>query len=92
LDKLIKHENITNFAIAQRLGWYGHIERMQDTRMVKAKHAWKPISKRPMGRPKIRWEDDFKKDIRRLKVPHWKTLVQETGRWKEVVGKVKTVH
>jgi len=36
LDILIKHENIINFAGAQRLGWYGHIERMQETRMVKA--------------------------------------------------------
>ena len=34
-DKLIKHKNIINFARAQRLGWYGHIERMQETRMVK---------------------------------------------------------
>ena len=79
LDKLIKHENIINFARAQSLGWCGHIERMQDTRMVKAIHAWKHISKRPMGRPKIRWEDDVKKDIQRLKVPNWKTLVQERG-------------
>jgi len=31
LDKLIKYENIINFARAQRLGWYGHVERMQDT-------------------------------------------------------------
>ena len=45
----------------QSLGWYGHIERMQETRMVKAIYAWKPISKRPMGRPKLRWEDDVKK-------------------------------
>jgi len=65
LDKLIKHENIINFARVQRLGWYGHIERMQDTRMVKAIHAWKPISKRPMGRPKICWEDEVKKKIYR---------------------------
>jgi len=76
LDKLIKHKNITNFARAQRLGWYRHIERMQETRMVKAIHPWKPISKRPTGRPKIRWEDGVKKDIQRLKVPNWKTLVQ----------------
>ena len=47
LDKLIKHENIINFARVKRLGWYGHIERMQDTRMVKAIQAWKPILKRP---------------------------------------------
>jgi len=57
LDKLIEHENVINFARAQRLGWCGHVERMKDTRMIKAIHAWKPISKRPMGRPKIRWED-----------------------------------
>jgi len=55
-------------------------------------HLWKPNSKRSMGRPEIRWEDDIKKDIQRLKVPNWKTFVQDRRRWKEVVGKVKTVH
>ena len=89
LDKLIKHKNIINFARVQKLGWYGYIERMQETRMVKAIHTWKPISKRPMGRPKTLWEDDVKKDIQRLKVPNWKTLVQDRRRWKEVVGKAK---
>jgi len=83
---------LINFAKAQRLGWYGHIERMQDTRMVKAIHAWKSILKRPKGRRNIRWQDDVKKDIQRLKVPNWKTLVQERGRWKEVVGKAKPLH
>jgi hypothetical protein len=34
---------------------------MQETRMVKTIHYWKPISNRPTGRPKIRWEDDVKK-------------------------------
>ena len=43
LDKLIKLENIINFARAQRLGWYGHVERIQDTRMVKAIHACNPF-------------------------------------------------
>jgi len=81
-----------NFARVQRLGWYGHIERMQETRMVKAIHAWKLISKRPMGRPKIRWEDDVKNDIQRLKLPKWNNLVQDRRRWKEVVGKAKTLH
>jgi len=90
-DKLIKHKNIY-FARAQRLGWYGHIERMQQTRLVKTVNSWKLISKRPMGRPKIRWEDHVKKDIQRLKVPNWKTLVQDRRRWKEVVEKAKTLH
>jgi len=64
LDKLIKHKNTINFARAQRLGLYGHTERTQETRMVKAIYYWKPISKRPTGRPKIRWEVDVKKIYR----------------------------
>jgi hypothetical protein len=67
----------------------GHIGRMQETRMVKAVHSWKPISRRPIGRPKIRWEDDVRKDIQKLNVPNWKTLVQDRRRWKELVEKAK---
>jgi hypothetical protein len=85
LDKIIKHKNVINFIRAQRLGWLGHVDRMQETRIVKAIYSWKPISRRPIGRPKIRWEDDVRKDIRKLKVPNWKTLVQDRRRWKELV-------
>ena len=83
---------IINFARAQRLGRYGHTERMQETRMDKAIHSWKPISKRPTGRPKTRWEDDVKKDIQKLKVPNWKTFDQDRTRWKEVVEKAITLN
>jgi hypothetical protein len=92
LDKIVKHKNIINFIRAKRLGWLGHIERMQETRMVKTIYSWKPISRRPIGRPKIRWEDDVRKDIQTLKVPNWKILVQDRRRWKELVEKAKTLH
>jgi hypothetical protein len=65
---------------------------MQETRMVKAIHSWKPMSKRPMERSKIHWEDDVRKDIQKLKVPNWKTLVQDRRRWKELVEKAKTLN
>jgi len=48
--------------------------------MVKAIYSWKPISRRPIGRPKTRWLDDVGKDMRKLKVPNWKTLAQDRGR------------
>jgi hypothetical protein len=85
LDEIIKHKNIINFIRAQRLSWFGHIERMQGTRMVKAIYSWKPISRRPIGRPKTRWVDDVIKDTQKLKVPNWKTLAQDRRRWKELV-------
>jgi hypothetical protein len=62
LHEIIKCKNIINFMRAQRLSWLGHIERMQGTRMVKAIYSWKPISRRPIGRPKTRWVDDVTKD------------------------------
>jgi transcription termination factor 2 len=92
LDKMIKQKNIIIFITAQRLGWLGHIERMQETRMVKAIYCWEPISRRSTGRPKPRWEDDVRKDIQKSKVPNWETLVQDRRRWKELVEKAKTLH
>ena len=35
LDKLIKHENIVNYIKAQRLSWFGHIQRMPEARATK---------------------------------------------------------
>jgi hypothetical protein len=74
LDEIMKRKKIINFIRAQRLSWFSHIERMKGTGMVKAIHSWKPISRRPIGRPKTRWMNDVRKDIQKFKVPNWKTL------------------
>ena len=60
LDKLIKHKNIINYIKAQRLSWFGHVQRFPDTRTVKKIFNWKPLTKRSQGRPKYRWEDNIK--------------------------------
>jgi len=53
-------------------------------------YSWTPISRRPTGRTKIHWEDDVRR-YTEVKVPNWKTLVQDR-RWKELVEKAKTLH
>jgi hypothetical protein len=63
LDKLIKHKNIINYLKAQRLSWFGHVQRMPDIRTVKMIFIWKPLTKRSQGRPKYRWEDNIIQDI-----------------------------
>jgi hypothetical protein len=35
--------------------------------------------------------DDVRKDIQKLKVPNWKTLAQDRGKWRELVEKAKTI-
>ena len=68
LDKLIKHKNIINYIKAQTLSWFGHVQRMLDTRTVKKIFNWKPLTKRSQGRPKYRWDDNIKQDICQLKI------------------------
>jgi hypothetical protein len=64
LDKLIRHKNIINYMKAQRLSWFGHLHRMPEERMVKKIYKRKPTLRRPLGRPKNRWEDDIRNDIK----------------------------
>jgi capsule polysaccharide modification protein KpsS len=54
LDKLIKHKNIINHIKAQRLSWFGHVQRMPDTRTVKKIFNWNPLTKRSQERLKYR--------------------------------------
>jgi hypothetical protein len=91
LDKLIKHKNIINYIKVQRLSWFGHVQRMPDTRTVKKIFNCKPLTKRSQGRPKYRWEDNIKQDICQMKVKNWMACVQDRGKWKEVVEKAKTI-
>ena len=36
-------------------------------------------------------KNDVIKDIQKIKVPNWKTLAQDTRRWKELVEKAKSL-
>ena len=71
LDELIKHRNIINYVEAQRLSWFGQINRMPETSIVKRIHKWKPFTGRRAGRPKSRWEDDVRDDLKKMKLMKW---------------------
>ena len=91
LDILIKQKNVVNYIKAQRLSWFGHVQRMSDTRTVKKIFNWKPLTKRSQGRPKYRWDDNTKQDICQMKIGNWTASVQDREKWKkEVVEKAKT--
>jgi len=50
LDKLMKHKNIVNYIKAQRLSWFGHVQRMPHARTVKKVFKWKLLTKRSQGK------------------------------------------
>jgi hypothetical protein len=76
----------------ERLSWLGHVERMIDDNNVKKIKRWKPMSKRPIGGPKTRWEDDVLGDIKSMKICDWKNVVQNRDRWKKVAEQARTLY
>ena len=90
LYKLIKHKNIVSHIKAQRLIWFGHVQRMSDIRTVKKIFKWNPVTKRSQGRPKYRREDSVKQNICQMRVKNWITCVQDRGKWKNVDEKAIT--
>ena len=89
LDELIKHRNIINYVKAQRLSSFGHTNRMPKTSIVKRLHKWKPFTGKPAGRPKSRWDDDVRNDLKKMKLVKWAEQVQDHSKWKGIVEKAK---
>jgi hypothetical protein len=51
---------------------------MPEERMAKKKvYKWKPLLRRLPGRPKNRWEDDIRNDMKKLKIKNWTNCIQD---------------
>ena len=65
--------------------------RMGDDRGVHRVLMGKPEGKRPLGRPRRRWEDNVKMDLREVGEGRgdWMELAQDRDRWRALVGTVR---
>jgi len=64
---------------------------MSETSIVRKIHKWEPYTSRAVGRPKSRWEDDVRNELRKLKLVKWAEQIQDRLKWKDIVEKAKTV-
>ena len=77
LEKAINNENILRYIKYKRLSWLGHVERMTNERVAKTIYKWKLYATRLKGRPRVRWEDDVRNNLRKMGVTNWKQRTQE---------------
>ena len=63
----------------------------EDNNIQKIKR-WKLMSKRPIGRPKTRWENDVLEDIRNMNVRNQKKMAQNRDSWKKAVEQARTLY
>jgi hypothetical protein len=63
---------------------------MREERKVYKVLEGKPEEKRPMGRPRRRWEDGIRMDLREIGLGgvDWIQLAQDRDRWRAVVSAV----
>jgi len=75
---------------SRRMRWAGHVARMEEGRGVYRVLEGKPEGKRPLGRPRRRWEDNIKMVLQEVGCEgvDWIELVQDRDRWRALVTAV----
>jgi len=69
--------------------WAGLVARMGEGRVVHRVLVGKPEGKRPLGRPRRRWEDNIKMDLREVGGGgYWMELAQDRDRCRALVNMV----
>jgi len=66
LRDLYSLPNIVRVVKSRRMRWAGHVARMGEGRGVHRVLMGKPEGMRPLGRPRRRWEDNIKMDLREV--------------------------
>jgi len=69
--------------------WEGYVARMGEGRVVHKVLVGKPEGKTPLGRPRRRWEDNFKIDLQEVGGGgDWMELAQDRDRWRALVNMI----
>ena len=81
--------NIVRVEKSRIMRWAGHVVRMGEGRGVHRVLVGKPEWKKPVGRPRRRWEDNIKMDLQEVGGSgDWMEFAQDRDRWRELVNAV----
>jgi hypothetical protein len=90
LHSLYSSPNIVRVIKSRRMRLAGHVARMGDGRGVYRILIGRPEGKRPLGRPRRRWEDNIKPDLRKIEIDgaNWIQLAQDSVQWQALAKTV----
>jgi hypothetical protein len=85
--------NMVRVVKKRRMRWAGHVVHMGEERRVHRVLVGKPEGKRPLGRPRHRWEDNIKMDVQEVGGGRgdWMELAQDRDRWWALVSTVNNL-
>jgi hypothetical protein len=87
---LYSSTNIFRVIKSRRMRWAGHVARMGERRCVYRVLVGMPEGKRPLERPRRRWEYNSKMDLREIGIDraNWIRLAQDNVQWRAFVNTV----
>jgi hypothetical protein len=90
LHDLYSSPSIIRIIKSRRMRWAGHVGRMREKRNSYRLLVGKPEGKRPLGRPRLRWVDNIRMDLREVGWGDvdWIGLAKDRNRWKALVNSV----
>jgi ribosomal protein L10 len=91
LHDLYSSPNIVRVIKSRRVRWAGHVARMgEGSGEVFRVLIGRPEGKRPLERPRRRWEDNIKVDLREIGIDgaNWIRLAQDRVQWRAFVNTV----
>ena len=88
LHSLYRSHNIVRVIRSRRFRWAGHVARMEEGRSAFKILRGNPIGKRPLGKPRRRWEDNIRMDLEEVGINavNWVDSVQDRDYWRALVN------
>jgi len=88
LNELYCSPNTMRVIQSRRMRWAGHVARTGEERGVYRVLVGEPEGRRPLGRPRSRWEGNIKMDLQEVGYGgmDWIELAQDRDRWRELVN------
>ena len=82
-EEILEEAKVEKIAtVMRRLEWFGHVKRRDETENIRAVVETKMEGKRPRGRPKLRWKDTVRGDLKAWSIrKEWAT---DRERWKRL--------
>ena len=66
LNDLYTSPNIVRVIKSRKMRWAGHVARTGERKVLYRVFVGKPEGKRPLGKPRRRWEDNIKMDLQKV--------------------------
>jgi hypothetical protein len=68
-----------------RLRWFGHVQRIEENRILKRVLCMNLGTRRLRGRPRNRWQDEVREDGRIVGGGGWQEKVHNRQEWKKLL-------